>query len=84
MISLLQARYLGKYLFAVDFSDGAHGTFDLLGYLKGRHGPLLQALQDEKFVARAFIEAGALAWPNGLELSPERIYDHTDIARRAA
>jgi hypothetical protein len=84
MISLLHAQYLGKGEFAVGFSDGAQGTFDLVGYLRNRRGPLLQALQDEHYVDRAFVEAGALAWPNGLELSPERIYDNTDMARHAA
>ena len=84
MISLLHAQYLGKGEFSVGFSDGARGTFDLVGYLRDRRGPLLQALQDEPYIGRAFVEAGALAWPNGLELSPERIYEHTDLARRVA
>lgn len=84
MISLLHAQYLGKGQFAVSFSDGVQGTFNLVGYLRGRNGPLLQALQDECYVGRAFVDAGALAWPNGLELSPERIYDNTDMTRHAA
>ena len=54
------------------FSDGAEGIFDGYELLKKR-GPLLDALRDEAFFRRAFIDAGALCWPNGLELSPARL-----------
>jgi hypothetical protein len=74
MISLLNVEYLGNGQFTVDFSDGLHGTFDPSIYLSSRQGPLLLALKDESYIKRAFIEAGALAWPNGLEISPHRIY----------
>ncbi len=31
---------------------------------------LTRPLAEATYFARAFIEAGALAWPNGLELAP--------------
>jgi len=31
-------------------------------------------LRDPQFFARCFIEAGALAWPNGFDLSAESLY----------
>ena len=79
MISLLHVEYVGGGEFAVDFSDGSHGTFDLKNYLSTRQGPLLLPLQDEDFAKRVFIEAGALAWPHGLEISPQRIYELAKI-----
>jgi hypothetical protein len=42
--------------------------------LKDRTGSLLQALKNEAYFKRFFIEAGALSWPNGLELSPQRLH----------
>jgi len=84
MISLLRIDYLGNSQFAVSFSDGAHGSFDLKTYLSTRQGSLLLPLQNKSYVSRAFVEAGALAWPNGLEISPQRIYESTQIVRRAA
>jgi hypothetical protein len=49
---------------------------------------LSRPLGDPDYFARAFIEAGALAWPNGLELSAPSLYRKLDEAglliRRAA
>lgn len=74
MIKLIEARYLGNFQVELTFSDGAQGHFDGHELLK-RQGPLLEALRDETYFRRLFIDAGALAWPNGLELSPARLYD---------
>jgi hypothetical protein len=40
-----------------------------------RKGPLLEPLRDEAYFRRLFIDAGALCWPNGLELAPARLYE---------
>ena len=37
--------------------------------------PLLEPLRDSVYFARFFIDAGALCWPNGLELSPDRLHE---------
>ena len=84
MISLLQATYCEGGKFAIRFSNESEGVFDLNQYLAARNGPLLAPLLDESYARRAFIEAGALAWPNGLEIAPERIYQLTKILKRAA
>ncbi len=84
MINWLHLKYLGAGLFAVNFSDGMQGTFDLKSDLSSREGVLLQPLQDENYINRAFIEAGAPAWPNGLEIAPQRIYELTQTIQCAA
>ncbi|MDP2788121.1 MAG: DUF2442 domain-containing protein [Pseudomonadota bacterium] len=74
MIKLIATRYLGDFQVALTFSDGKEGVFsgrDLLA----RQGPLLEALRDESYFKRLFIDAGALCWPNGLELSPSRLHE---------
>ena len=74
MIKIIEARYLGNFQVALNFSDGKEGVFD--GHLLLDHtGSLLEPLRNETYFQRLFIDAGALCWPNGLELSPARLYE---------
>ena len=74
MIKLIEARYQGEFQVSLRFSDGKQGVFDGRELLK-RSGPLLEPLRDEAYFKRVFIDAGALSWPNGLELSPVRLHE---------
>jgi len=74
MIKVIEARYLGDYQVALNFSNRREGVFDGHTLLQ-RSGPLLEPLRAEDYFKRFFIDAGALSWPNGLELSPARLYD---------
>lgn len=74
MIKVFKAHYLGNFQVALSFSDGRDGTFDGKVLLK-RTGSLLAPLRDESYFQRLFIDSGALCWPNGLELSPARLYE---------
>ena len=71
-MKLIAARCEAGFTIRLTFSDGAEGIFDGYELLKKR-GPLLDALRDEAFFRRAFIDNDALCWPNGLELSPARL-----------
>jgi hypothetical protein len=75
MIKLTGLRYMGTQQYELEFSDGSIGLFDLLEYRKQRHGPLLTSLDDGSLAARAFIDAGAMCWPHGLELSAQRLHE---------
>jgi hypothetical protein len=83
-ISIFRAKYLESQKISLVFSDGAEGVFDLAAYLAKKSGPLLVPLCDESYARRVFVEAGALAWPNGLEIAPLRIYESTTFMKRAA
>lgn len=74
MIKLLDVTPLGNHRLELAFSDGTHGFFDGASYLSTRQGPLLEPLRDAAYFARCFIDAGALCWPNGLELSAARLH----------
>lgn len=52
----------------VTFSGGSHGTYDCEPFLAA-DTVMTAPLKDPAFFRCCFIEAGALAWPNGLELS---------------
>ncbi|MDP2758796.1 MAG: DUF2442 domain-containing protein [Sideroxyarcus sp.] len=74
MIKLIEARYLGNQQIGFTFSDGREGTFDGAALLQ-KTGSLLEPLRDENYFTKFFIDAGALCWPNGLELSPAQLYE---------
>jgi len=73
MIKILKAKYRGDYQIELTFSDGFVGLFDGKKLLN-RKGSLLEALRDESFFKRFYLEVGALSWPHGLELSPNKLY----------
>lgn len=75
MIKVLNVRHNAEQPWKLDleFSDHTHGLFDAQTYLASHQGPLLEALRDPHYFKRAFVDAGAVCWPNGLELSPARL-----------
>ena len=74
MIKVLNARLIDAFRLELDFSDHTQGVFDAGAYLATRSGPLLDKLRDAAYFSRVFIDAGALCWPNGLELSPAQVH----------
>lgn len=75
MIKVLNARLTAPFMLEIEFSDHTQGVFDANAYLANRAGPLLEKLRDAAYFQRFFIDAGALCWPNGLELSPAKIHE---------
>ena len=75
MITLLDVKTIAPHQLDLSFSDHSHGVFDGAHYLSSRQGPLLENLRDPAYFARCFVDAGALCWPNGLELSAARLHD---------
>ena len=61
------------------FSDGSSGIWDAAEII-ARDTVLTRPLAVPVYFARAFIEAGALAWPNGLEFSPRSLHRNLDEA----
>ena len=74
MIKVLNIRPVSDFKLELDFSDHTQGVFDATAYLATRSGPLLDKLRDANYFARVFIDAGALCWPNGLEISPAKVH----------
>ncbi len=77
MIKLAQIHVIGDASLALTFTDGTTAPWSA-GELIARDTVLTRPLADPAYFARAFIESGALAWPNGLELSPTAL--HTTLA----
>jgi len=62
------------------FTDGRSGIWDAAPMLHSRDTPLTVPLRAPEAFARALIEGGALAWPNGLEIAPWTLYEEMDAA----
>ncbi len=83
MIKLRKATCLDNFQVGLIFSDGQGGVFDGHALLQ-RSGPLLEPLRTESYFRCLFVDAGALCWPNGLELSPTRLHASCGIPEAAA
>lgn len=82
MIKVIAARDAGEFRVTLEFSDGIVGEFDGSALLR-RSGPLLEPLRDATYFGRCFVDAGALCWPNGLELSPARLRECVRVLESA-
>lgn len=81
MNEVLHARYLRDYVVHLEFDDGLQAEVDLSSYLS--HGPVFTPLADPSFFAKFSLQGGTLAWPNGADIAPERLYELTQKANRA-
>ncbi len=79
MIKVLTCQSIAAFTLELKFSNGESGVFDAKNYLAEKRGSLLDALRDASFFQRCFIDAGALCWPNGLELSGQRVFELSRI-----
>ena len=79
MIDLIAIKVAGERTLDLGFSDGAVGRWSADAIL-ARDTVLTRPLEDAIYFASAFIEAGALAWPNGLEFSGASLHAKMEAA----
>jgi len=77
MIKLVQITVDGQDILRLAFSDGSSGRW-AAAELIARDTVMTRPLADAGYFARAFIAAGALAWPNGFELSAPSLHRRLD------
>jgi hypothetical protein len=79
--SITHFKILPNYKIEVSFADGTSGTADLAPRLsQGPLGDGFDTLCDEKMLSQAFLEHGALAWPGGIDLAPNAMYQRIRLA----
>ena len=83
MIKILHANFMSMSHIELEFSNGADLVFNLKKYLSENEGPLLIPLHDASYAQKLFIDCGALCWPNGLELSPSRLFEYSQSKKVA-
>ncbi|HEX8624899.1 MAG TPA: hypothetical protein VF782_07450 [Allosphingosinicella sp.] len=79
MIELVRITFAGNRALDLTFSDGSTGRWSADEIIM-RDTVLTRSLEDPAYFRRAFIEAGALAWPNGLEFSAHSLHERLDAA----
>lgn len=72
MIDVVHVKVINDDTLQLVFSDGATALWSAAGLI-ARDTVMTRPLADPAYFARAFVESGALAWPNGFELSAESI-----------
>lgn len=72
MIKLVAAERVNDHEIRLRFSDDSRGTLDFAPFLDA-NTPMTAPLRDPVFFGRFFMELGALAWPNGFDLSAESL-----------
>jgi hypothetical protein len=65
---------VGDHLLRLLFSDGTAGDADFSG---DHWTGVLEPLNDPAYFAEVTVdlEAGTIAWPNGIDLAPETLYE---------
>ena len=71
-----RAKRVKGFIVAMRFNDGTEKHIDISQWFKG---PVFKALKDPKFFAKFFVEGGTLAWPNGVDIAPEALYEAVDV-----
>src|ERR1043166_818909 len=64
-------HYVSDFIVSTRFDDGPEKLIDVSQWFKG---PAFEPLKDPKFFKKFFVEAGTLAWPNGVDIAPEALY----------
>ncbi len=77
MIKIVAANVVNDHEIALRFSDDSSGILDFTPFLAAG-SPMTEPLRDPDFFRRAFLEMGALAWPNGFDLSAESLHRRLD------
>jgi hypothetical protein len=65
---------LAGWQLAVTFNDGLHGLVDLSALVQGAQAGVFAALSDPAYFAQAYLDCGAITWPNGADLAPHAMY----------
>jgi hypothetical protein len=77
MIKLIAIEPRGANRLHLRFADGASGVYDFSSFIEAGN-EMTAPLADPTYFARCFIELGALAWPNGFDLSAESLHRRLD------
>lgn len=74
MLRIIDVRPLPKFHIRIKFQDGAEGTLDLSD-LAGKG--VFSKWKEPGFFESVFIdkESHTVAWPGGIDLSPESLYE---------
>jgi len=67
-------QVLSNWKLSVQFNDGLLGLVDLSVLINAPNPGIFFPLRDPSYFAQAYLEYGAVAWPNGADLAPDSMY----------
>lgn len=76
---VVEARHVRGFIVSTRFDDGTEKQVDISQWFKG---PVFEPLKDLTVFKKFFIEAGTLAWPNGVDIAPEALYAAQDSKKK--
>ena len=77
--SVIHAEYCGGYCIHLTFNDNSEKTIDFRQWLDG---PVFEPLKDPDYFRRFFLDGGTVAWPNGVDIAPETLYEYPETANK--
>lgn len=75
-----EAKRVRGFVIATRFDDGTEKHIDISQWFRG---PVFKPLRDTNFFKKFFVDAGTLAWPNGVDIAPEALYGAKDVRKNA-
>lgn len=78
MNEVREVRPVRDHILHVTLDNGMAAEIDLVSYPD--KGPVFAPLADVSFFQRVSIEGGTLTWPNGADISPERVFELVEKA----
>lgn len=74
--AVVRAKHVKDYVVDFTFNDGTRKHVDISQWFKG---PVFKPLRDKSYFKKFFVEATTIAWPNGVDIAPEALYDAKDV-----
>jgi hypothetical protein len=74
LFDVTAVEVIADFRLRLTFDDGTIGVVD---FTARRWDGVLEPLRDPRFFAQVKLdrEAGTIAWPNGVDMAPESLYD---------
>lgn len=74
LVDVTRVEVIGDYRLRLTFADGTIGDVD---FTRREWRGVFEPLRDPEFFSRVEVdeEAGTIAWPDGLDMAPEPLYE---------
>ena len=79
LAQVIGARHVSDFIVSTRFDDGTEKRIDVSQWFKG---PVFEPLKEANFFKKFFIEAGTLAWHNGVDIAPEALYAAPEVSKK--